>query len=117
MAVAVPDGVTSTATALATVFSRSPAISGTLALEILRPGGRPAGNNEDGDTEEEEEEGTGGGGIAEGVEEAAVVVITMRAGGIDLRFKLRHGFRAARRRSTTERVRRAFLQEEKKDTN
>lgn len=116
MAVAVPDGVTSTATALATVFSRSPVISGTLALEILRPGGRPAGNNEDGDTEEEE--GTGVGGIAEGVEEAAVVVITMRAGGIDLRFKLRHGFRAARRRSTTERVRRAFLQEEeKKETN
>lgn len=72
-------------------------------MEILKPGGRPAGNNEDGDTEET-------GGFAEGVEEAAVVVITIRAGGIDLRFKLRHGLRAARRRSTTERVRRAFLE-------
>lgn len=81
---------------------RSPALttaeSEALALEMLSPGGSPAGRNEDAVT------------FAEGVDEAAVVVMTIRAGGIDFKFRLRQGLRAARRKSTTERARRAFLQ-------
>lgn len=98
-------GVATTAagdTAAAALFSTI----GPLALEMLRPGGSPAGNSEDGEI------AAGGitlGTVDEGVEEAAVVVTTISTGGIDFRFKLRHGFRAARRRSTTDSVRRAFL--------
>lgn len=90
-----------------------------LALEILKPGGRPAGNRADGDSWADDwATGTlivnaAAAGVAdeeEGVDEAAVDVTTVSTAGIDFRFKLRHGFRAARRSSTTDRVRRAFLQ-------
>lgn len=89
-----------------------------LALEILKPGGRPAGNRADGDSWADDwATGTlivnaAAAGVAdeeEGVDEAAVDVTTVSTAGIDFRFKLRHGFRAARRSSTTDRVRRAFL--------
>lgn len=90
-------------------------------MEILKPGGRPAGNRADGDSWADDwATGTlivnaAAAGVAdeeEGVDEAAVDVTTVSTAGIDFRFKLRHGFRAARRSSTTDRVRRAFLQRE-----
>lgn len=92
-----------------------------LALEILKPGGRPAGNRADGDSWADDwatgtlivNAAAAAAGVAdeeEGVDEAAVDVTTVSTAGIDFRFKLRHGLRAARRSSTTDRVRRAFLQ-------
>lgn len=83
----------------------SPKLEGPVALEMLSPGGSPAGSSADG----ESWAATGTLLFSEGVEEAAVEVTTVNTAGIDLRFKLRHGLRAARRRSTTDKVRRAFL--------
>lgn len=84
------------------VFSAK--LEGPVALEMLSPGGSPAGSRADG-----ESWAATGTLFSEGVEEAAVEVTTVNTAGIDLRFKLRHGLRAARRRSTTDKVRRAFL--------